>query len=117
MTNQTRITLKSMRFHALVGILPHERTTAQPIEIDLMVAVGPGDSVVDYRRLHEAAAGVVSAGHIEFLETIAERVAEAAFDTSPRVELAEVAVRKPHVALGAPLDFAEVRIDRVRPSR
>ena len=29
------ITLHAMRFHGLVGILPHERSTPQPIEIDL----------------------------------------------------------------------------------
>ena len=31
------IVLRAMRFQALVGILPHELTTPQPIEIDLMV--------------------------------------------------------------------------------
>ena len=29
------ITLRAMRFHALVGILPHERELEQPIEIDV----------------------------------------------------------------------------------
>jgi dihydroneopterin aldolase len=110
------ITLRAMRFHALVGILPHERTTPQPIEIDLIVTVGTGDSVVDYRRLYDAVSAVVDAGHIDFLEDIAERVAAGSFATSDRVMRACVAVRKPHVALGGPLAYAEVRIDRRRPS-
>jgi dihydroneopterin aldolase len=112
----TEITLRAMRFHALVGILPHERTTAQPIEIDLVVTVGAGKSVVDYRHLYDAAAAVINAGHIEYLEDIAERVAAGAFDVSDRVTRARVAVRKPHVALGGPLAHAEVRIDRLRGS-
>ena len=112
----TDITLRAMRFHALVGILPHERTTAQPIEVDLIVTVGDGEDVVDYRRLYAAAASVIASGHIEFLEDIAERVASGAFATSGRVARARVAVRKPHVALEGPLAYAEVRIDRLRPA-
>jgi len=112
----TEITLRAMRFHALVGILPHEREHPQPIEIDLEVAVVDGDGVVDYRRLYEAASGVVAAGHIDFLEDIAERVAASALAVSDRVTRARVAVRKPHVALGGPLAYAEVRIERQRPA-
>jgi 7,8-dihydroneopterin aldolase/epimerase/oxygenase len=112
----TEITLRAMRFHAFVGILPHEATHAQPIEIDLAVTVGDGESVVDYRRLYDATASVINAGHIDFLEDIAERVAANAFEASGRVTRARVAVRKPHVALGGPLAHAEVRIDRQRPA-
>lgn len=110
----TEITLRAMRFHALVGILPHERTHPQPIEIDLVVTVGDGDAVVDYRRLYEATSVVIGSGHIDFLEDIAERVAAGALAASDRVTRARVAVRKPHVALGGPLAYAEVRIDRLR---
>jgi 7,8-dihydroneopterin aldolase/epimerase/oxygenase len=112
----TEITLRAMRFHALVGILPHEREHPQPIEIDLTVTVGDGDAVVDYRRLYEATSEVVRSGHIDFLEDIAERVAAGALAASDRVSRASVAVRKPHVALGGPLAYAEVRIDRLRPA-
>ena len=112
----TEINLRAMRFHAMVGILPHERETAQPIEIDLSVMIGEGDAIVDYRRLYEATAAVVEAGHIDYLEEIADRVASGAFDASARVMRVRVAVRKPHVALGGPLAFAEVRIDRLRPA-
>lgn len=112
----TEITLRAMRFHALVGILPHERSNAQPIEIDLTVSIGPGAEVVDYRRLYDATAAVISAGHIDFLETIAESVASAAFASSDRVTRVRVAVRKPHVALGGPLAYAEVKVERFRPA-
>src|SRR3954468_8337336 len=108
------IVLRAMRFQALVGILPHELIMPQPIEIDLTVAVLPGDSVVDYRRLYDAAAAIVDSGHIGYLEDIAERVATSAFATSDRVARVRVAVRKPHVALGGPLAYAEVRIERTR---
>lgn len=111
-STKTEITLKAMRFHSLVGILPHERTTPQPIEIDLTVSVGDGADVVDYRSLYGAAAGVVSAGPIDFLEEIGDRVATAALALNRRVRSARVAVRKPHVALGGPLAYAEVVVRR-----
>lgn len=110
------IVLRAMRFQALVGILPHELTTPQPIEIDLTVDVGRGEDVVDYRRLYDAASRILDSGHIGYLEDIAERVAASAFATSDRIHRVQVAVRKPHVALGGPLAYAEVRVERTRGS-
>lgn len=106
------ITLQAMRFHALVGILPHERTIAQPIEIDLRVRVADGDVVVDYRALYDIVAGVVNAGPLDFLEQIADRIAAGAIEHNTRVRAARVAVRKPHVALDGPLAYAEVVVER-----
>lgn len=107
------ITLRGMRFHALVGILPHERTTPQPIEIDLHVRVADGDGVVDYRELQAISARVMSSGPIDFLEEVGERVTRGALAHSTRVRSARAAVRKPHVALGGPLDYVEVVVERV----
>lgn len=107
------ITLQGMRFHALVGILPHERTTPQPIEIDLRVQVADGDGIIDYRALYEVAARVVGAGPIDFLEDLADRVAIGALSHAARIRSARVAVRKPHVALPGPLAYAEVVIERI----
>lgn len=106
------ITLRAMRFHMLVGILPHEREHAQPVEIDVTVRVGEGDGVIDYRALYGIAAEVVRAGPIDFLEEIGDRIATGVLAHSPRVRHARVAVRKPHVPIGGPLDYAEVVIER-----
>ena len=111
-----QITLRAMRFHALVGILPQERATPQPIEVDVTVDVDDGDGIVDYRALYAAAADVFAAGHIDYLEQIGERIAVGALDHSARIRRARVAVRKPHVALGGPLAYAEVVIERMRPA-
>lgn len=108
----SEITLRSMRFHALVGILPHERELRQPIEIDLTVRASDGEGVIDYRALYKIASDVIGAGPIDFLEEIGDRIAAGALAHSPRVQRARVAVRKPHVALGGPLDYVEVVVDR-----
>jgi 7,8-dihydroneopterin aldolase/epimerase/oxygenase len=106
------ITLRAMRFHALVGILPHERLVAQPIEVDLRVRVTDGEGVIDYRALYDLASAVFTAGPIDFLEQIAERIAEGAIQHNARIRDARVAVRKPHVGLPGPLAYAEVVIER-----
>jgi dihydroneopterin aldolase len=110
------ITLRGMRFHARVGILPHERELPQPLEIDLTVwPVAPlraGSDALDYRALYDLAAAVVAA-ELAYLEEIGTAVAERAL-RDPRVRRARVAVRKPNVALPGPLLHAEVVVDRDR---
>ena len=108
------ITLRDMHFHALVGILPHEREQSQPIRVDLTVHVADGDGVVDYRDLFAAARSVLDAGRIDYLEEVGDRIAAGALECSPRIVHARVAVRKPHVALGGPLAYAEVVTERTR---
>ena len=129
MTTGDEITLRGMRFHAAVGILPHEATVPQPLEIDLTVwrpaaraataaesqALGPAATraVLDYRELYALAAVAVAAGPISYLEDVAEQVAGRAL-LLEGVERARVAVRKPHVALPGPLAHAEIVIERQR---
>jgi dihydroneopterin aldolase len=105
------ITLRGMRFHALVGILPHERTMAQPIEVDLSIQVGDGVGVIDYRALYAIVASALESGRTDFLEEVGERIARETLAHSPRVRNARVAVRKPHVALPGPLAYAEVVVE------
>jgi len=107
MSTEREITLRAMRFHALVGILEHERTVPQPIEVDLTVRSSADGDILDYRRLYEIVEREVTRGPIDYLETIAERITRSALEDA-RVRQARVAVRKPHVALAGPLAYAEV---------
>ena len=118
MTRRDAITLRGMRFHALVGILPHEREVPQPLEVDLTVWLGaavmgrePAAPVVDYRELYDRVARVIGQGPLLHLEDVAAAIADAALDVH-RVAEARVAVRKPHVALPGPLAYAEVVLHR-----
>lgn len=116
MSHHDEITVAGMRFHALVGILPHERDVPQPLEIDVVARVTGGAdprSIVDYRALYDATARVASSGHVAYLEDVAERVASGALETIG-VRSVTVRVRKPHVALGGPVAYAEVAIERPR---
>ena len=114
-SRETEITLSAMRFHARIGVLPHEHEIEQPVEIDLTVWVGalPDDGVLDYRELYGLASAAFARGHVDFLEDVAEDVARRALAV-PRVSRARVAVRKPHVALAGPLAYAQVLVVRDR---
>lgn len=109
----TEVALTGMRFHARVGILPHERELPQPLEVDLRVGRGPGATdVLDYRRLYALAAQAVTAQPLSYLEEIAGEILAGAL-ALPGVLRARVAVRKPHVGLAGPLDHAEVVVEGV----
>jgi dihydroneopterin aldolase len=106
------ITLRGMHFHVLVGILPQERVQPQRLDVDVMVWIRPGRTgIVDYRMLHDAARDAVMKSPREYLEEVAESVAESALAIEGVVS-ARVSVRKPDVPLGAPLDYVEVSIHR-----
>jgi dihydroneopterin aldolase len=108
-----------MRFHVRVGVLPHEHEIAQPLEVDVTVwrartsAERPAAAVLDYRDLYDAASRAAGAERLAFLEDVATDVADRALVIGD-VERVRVAVRKPHVALGGPLDYAEVVLERTR---
>ena len=113
------VTLKAMRFHTRIGVLPHEAEIAQSIEVDLSawtsrseIAHG-SEGVIDYRELYDLVSAIISNGHIRYLEDLADRVADAALEMSG-VSRVSVTVRKPHVALPGPLEHAEVSLDRRR---
>lgn len=107
------VTLRGLRFHTCVGILPHERTIPQPLEADITVwrvPATPGVDVLDYRRLHAIVAAHVDTNAVGYLETAAHAIAEAAL-AEAGVTRVRVALRKPQVALATPLAAAEVVVD------
>lgn len=113
-TSTVEINLAAMRFYVRVGILPHERELKQPLEVDLTVRLLPAaTNVVDYRALYELTREVVESGQLEYLEQIGGDVASRVL-TIADVASVRVAVRKPHVALGGPLAYAEVVVERAR---
>ncbi len=117
-TTRQSITLQGMRFHALVGVLPHEQELPQPLEMDVTVWLTdrrPSDSAatLDYRELYLAMANTVSGAPIGYLEDLVDRAAGAALALAS-VARVRVAARKPHVTLPGPLAYAEVAVERDR---
>jgi dihydroneopterin aldolase len=116
-----RIVLKGMRFHTLVGLLPHEEHVPQPLELDLAVwlplrPVGESDSprhLVDYRDLYQIVSEIVGTSHHTLLEALCEKIAARVL-TIGAIERVRVAARKPHAPIAGPLDHVEVVVERER---
>jgi dihydroneopterin aldolase len=108
-----------MRFHTLVGLLPHEQHVPQPLELDLTVwrslhGVGASDSpkeLLDYRDLYTLVEDTVGKSPHRLLEALCERIVARAL-ALPAVERVRVAARKPHAPLAGPVDYVEVVLDR-----
>lgn len=118
---QDAITLRGMRFHTLVGLLPHEESIPQPLELDVTVylslrQVGLTDSpkaLLDYRKLYQLVADSVGTSHHRLLEALCEQIAAKVLALD-HVDRVRVAARKPHAPIPGPLDAVEVVIERGR---
>jgi dihydroneopterin aldolase len=100
--------LHDMLFFASIGVYAqeHERTQRVRVNVDLGVTddgarglsrapVGRDDlaRVVDYAVIAERVRLIVTSRHVQLVETLAERLAEACLE-DPRVQLARVRVEK-----------------------
>lgn len=122
-TAADRIELRGLRVLGRVGILPVERAQDQPLEIDLdlevdLAAAGVSDSLddtVDYGGVCDAAVAAVRDGHVDLLERLATKVADAALGLDPRITSVDVALRKLRPPVAHHLASSGVRLVRSRP--
>jgi dihydroneopterin aldolase len=111
--------VKDLRLMALIGVYEIEKINPQPIvvNIDLSVAEGsqPTDDdlkhVVSYEIVVKKVEAILAQGHINLVETLAERIAEACL-TDIRVQAARVRVEKPEVIPNAASVGVEIERDR-----
>jgi dihydroneopterin aldolase/2-amino-4-hydroxy-6-hydroxymethyldihydropteridine diphosphokinase len=116
-----RIDINGLVVNAIVGALPHERETPQPVRIDLSLHVdlrdaGRTDELADtahYGDVTERVADTVRESKDVLLERLAERVAEVAvgFD---RVEGVDVVITKMRPPIPEVVDTTAVRVRRRR---
>jgi dihydroneopterin aldolase len=103
-----RMFIRDLVLTASIGVHPHEHKARQRIRINLDLsvlddgaqnlsrpAVGADDlaRVVDYEAIVNNVRAVVAAGHVQLVETLAERLAEICL-ADDRVRLARVCVEK-----------------------
>jgi dihydroneopterin aldolase len=117
------IELRGLRIMAVIGALPEELDRAQPLDIDLDLAVdlsiaGASDELadtVDYGAVCDAVAAVVAEGWVRLLERLAERMAAAVLAVDGRITEVTVAVAKLRPPVPHDLATSGVRITRARP--
>ena len=78
------MTLTGLRFDANLGILDHEKTAPQPIQVDAELNLGtqplmPGDDdinhVLDYRKVRQIIITECTAEHVNLLESLIGKLA------------------------------------------
>ena len=113
--------IRNLELIARIGIHGHEKGKPQPVRINLDLSVQEGaqledrlENVVDYEAITEKIRAIIASGHINLAETLAERIADAAFEDR-RVRAARVRVEKLHAVPGA--ESAGVEIERVSTSK
>jgi len=96
-----RVFLRDMVLACSIGVYRHEKDAPQRVRVNLDLAVREGDKplqddvgdVVDYAAIADGVRGIVGAGHVNLVETLAERIAAFCLADS-RVDSAQVRVEK-----------------------
>jgi len=79
------LTLTGLRFDASLGILEHEKTAPQPIQVDAELNLGtqpllPSDDeihrVLDYRKVRQIIISECTTSHVNLLESLIGKVAQ-----------------------------------------
>ena len=111
----TRIFIHNLELLARIGIHGHEQGMPQPVRInvELQAEASPHkdsvEEVVDYETIANTIRDIITSGHINLAETLAERIAEACL-SDKRVSKVRIRVEKLHALQGA--EAAGVEIER-----
>jgi len=98
-TAMTKVFVTGLKVQAEIGVYRHEIGRVQPLVIDVELDVPSAGAqrlseTLNYETILAAAREIAGGGHIELVETFAERLAQACL-ADPRVTRARVRVEKP----------------------
>jgi dihydroneopterin aldolase len=112
--------VRDLMVSACIGIYDHEKRGSQPVRINIDLTVREGDveiadrfeNVVCYEEVVKRTESIVSSGHTNLVETMAEEIASACLEDA-RVFVARVRVEKLDAIANA--GSVGVEIERTRP--
>ncbi len=118
-TGVRHVFVRDLVLQAEIGVHRHEQRRSQPVRLNIDLTVEENaqplgdrlENVLDYERIVEGVRDIVTSGHINLVETLAERVAGLAL-TDARVVAARVRVEKLEVLNDA--ESVGVEIERRR---
>jgi len=116
-TVMTKVFVTGLRIDAEIGVYRHEIGRHQPLVVDVELDVPTAGAerladTLNYESILTAARRIAAVGHIELVETFAERLARACLEDA-RVTRARVRVEKP-LALAPDAAGAGVEITVIR---
>jgi 7,8-dihydroneopterin aldolase/epimerase/oxygenase len=119
-----RLSLIGMRFLGRHGVLPEEKVSEQPFEVDLVLHADLSEAAerdelsatVDYGAMFDLVRGVVEGRSFDLIEALAGAIASGVLAaTDPqRVIAVEVRVRKPKAPIDGDFDTVEAALVRRR---
>jgi dihydroneopterin aldolase len=82
---EQRILVRTLRLEARIGIHPHEHDHPQVLIVDVEIQTEPRrvtklSETLNYEAIVEAARAIAGSGHIDLVETFADRLACACLD-------------------------------------
>ena len=115
-----RITLRGLQVFGYHGVLDAEREEGQEFLVDAVLwldtaaaaATDDLELTANYAALADRLAAIV-ASPVRLIETLAQRLAEAATATEPRAREVEITVHKPHAPVGHRFEDVSVTIRRL----
>jgi dihydroneopterin aldolase len=116
-TAMTKVFVTGLKVQAQIGVYRHEIGRVQPLVLDVELDVPTAGAdrlaeTLNYETILAAAREIAGGGHIDLVETFAQRLAQACL-ADPRVTKARVRVEKP-LALAPDAVAAGVEITVVR---
>jgi dihydroneopterin aldolase len=113
----TKVFVTGLKVQAEIGVYKHEIGRVQPLVVDVELDVPTAGAerladTVNYETILQSARAIAGEGHIELVETFAERLARACMSDS-RVTRARIRVEKP-LALAPDATGAGVEVILVR---
>jgi dihydroneopterin aldolase len=116
-TAMTKVFVTGLKVQAEIGVYRHEIGRVQPLVVDVELDVPTAGAdrlseTLNYETILVAARAIAGAGHIDLVETFAQRLAQACL-ADDRVSKARVRVEKP-LALAPDAVAAGVEITVVR---
>lgn len=111
------ITLKSVRFHAKHGVLPHEKVDGNLFEVDVIAVIDilraartdDLSHTLDYGRAALIVGDVMHGASVDLIETLVYRIGDGLMAAFPAMRELTVAVRKLHPPIDGEAAFSEVR--------
>jgi len=91
------IHLKAFTVDAIIGILPKERTTPQPVRIDLDATYTYRECYLDYAAVAGSIRIALVQGEFELLEEAAVNITRQLFSQYPMIETLTITLCKPEI--------------------
>ena len=119
--NMGKVIVDRLEFDCIIGILPEERVTPQPLRLTIELetcfkqarATEDVKHTVDYFQLAQTAKALITEKRYQLLETLVEEVAELCFEDA-RVSSARIRAEKPKAIPGAQCSAVEICRNRAR---